>query len=214
MARLWRLLVVAALVLGIVAQAASATSQRNLSQALAGFWTFALQTPTPQNPFTSDNNRCHYLGNQLLAPMQPFAPTSTTCTVKPGTRVFVGEMSAECSTAEPPPFHGNNPAELRACVRSVFFGPVGFVTAHTLVLDGRTVPVTFLQTPLMSVTLPPDNMFGVPPQDALSVGMGWVALLHPMTPGVHHVIFTFNITFQGSPIGETNDITIIVKPGA
>lgn len=214
MARLSRVLVAAALVLGIAAPAASATSQRHLSQDLEGFWTYVIQTPAPQNPFTSDNNRCHYLGKQLLAPLQPFAPTSTTCTVKPGTRVFIGEMSAECSTAEAPPFRGNNPAELRACVHSLFFGPVGFVTAHSLVLDGRNVPVTFVQTPLMSVNIPPDNMFGVPPQHALSVAMGWVALLHPMTPGVHHVTFTFDITFQGSPIGETNHITIIVKPGA
>ena len=127
--------------------------------------------------------------------------------------MFIGEMSDECSTAEAPPFHGNNPAELRACVRSLFFGPVGFVTAHRLVLDGRTVPVTFVQTPVMSVTLPPDNTLGVSPQQAVSVAMGWVALLHPMTPGVHHVTFTFNITLQGSPIGETNHITIIVQPG-
>src|SRR5207248_8083500 len=125
MVRLSRVLVAAALVFGIAAPAASAASQRHLSQDLEGFWTYVLQTPAPQNPFTSDNNRCHYLGKQLLAPLQPFAPTSTTCTVKPGTRVFIGEMSAECSTAEAPPFHGNNPAELRACVHSLFFGPVG-----------------------------------------------------------------------------------------
>lgn len=212
MSRLARVLVVAAVALGVAAPAASATSQRQLAQDLEGFWTYVLQTPAPQNPFTSDNNRCHQLGQQVLAPLLPFAPASVTCPVKPGTRVFIGEMSAECSTAEAPPFHGDNEAELRACVQSVLLGPVGNFNVHTLVVDGRTVPVTLVQTPLMSVNLPPDNMLGVPAQQALSVAMGWVALLHPMTPGIHHVTYTFSGTFQGSPIGVTNEITIIVNP--
>jgi hypothetical protein len=128
--------------------------------------------------------------------------------------VFIGEISAECSTAEAPPFHGADPAGLRACVDSLFLGPAGIITAHSLVLDGTSVPVTLVQTPLMSVSLPSDNMLGVPAQHALSVGMGWVALLRPMTPGVHHVTFTFDITLEGTPLGETNNITIGVSPGA
>lgn len=216
MRRLSRVLVVVAFVLGIAAPAASASSQRRLAHDLAGFWTYVLQTPAPQNPFTSDNNRCHQLGDQLLAPLQPFAPpgVATTCTVKPGTSVFVGEMSAECSTAEAPPFHGNNPAQLRECIRSVLLGPAGSFNHHELTLDGNRVPVTLVQTPLMRVNIPPDNMLGVPPQEALSVGMGWVALLHPMTPGVHHLAFTFGGTFQGVPLLEHSTIEIIVKPGA
>ena len=201
---------------GIAAPAAGATSRSQLGQDLKGFWTYVLQTPAPQNPFTTTNNRCHQLGKQVLAPLQPFAPpgVSTTCTVKPGTRVFIGEMSSECSTAEPPPFHGNRPAELRACVRSVLLGPVGTFNHHRLTLDGRRVPLTLVQTPLMRVKLPPDNVLGVPAQRARSVGMGWVALLHPMTPGVHHVAFTFGGTFQGTPLLEHSTVKIIVEPGA
>lgn len=194
--------------LGIAAPAASATSQRKLARALEGFWTYVLQTPTPQNPFTSDNNRCHQLRREVLAPLLPFAPASTTCTVEPGTRVFIGEMSAECSTAEAPPFHGGNEAQLRECVRDVLSG----FTVHRLVVDDRTVPVDVVETPLMRVDIPPDNMLGVAPQEALSVGRGWVALLHPMTPGVHRLEYTFAGTLQGTPLGVDNTITIIVKP--
>ena len=214
MARLARALVVAAVALGVAAPAASATSQTGLAHDLEGFWTYVLQTPTPENPFTSDNNQCHPLGQEELAPLQPFAPSSTTCTVKPGTSVFIGEMSAECSTAEAPPFHGDNEAELRACVRNDLSGDVGNFNVHTLVVDGRTVPVTVVETPLMTVDLPPDNMLGVPAQQALSVARGWVALLHPLTPGVHQLAYTFSGMFQGAPIGESNEITIIVKPGS
>jgi hypothetical protein len=171
-----------------------------------------LQTPAPQNPFTSDNNQCHPLGQEALAPLLPFAPASTTCTVKPGTSVFIGEMSAECSTAEAPPFHGNNQAELRACVSSVLLGPVASFNVHTLVVDGEAAPVRLVQTPLMRVDIPPDNILGVSAQGAQSVGMGWVALLHPMTPGTHHLEYTFSGTFHGSPVGVDNSITIVVTP--
>jgi hypothetical protein len=214
MARLARVFVIAALALGIAAPAASATSQQQLGQDLAGFWTFVLQTPTPQNPFASDNNQCHQLGQEVLAPLLPFAPASTTCAVKPGTSVFIGEMSAECSTAEAPPFHGSNEAELRACVSSVLLGPAGNFDLHTLIVDGRTVPVSLVQTPLMTVNIPSDNFLGVSAQVAQFVGMGWVARLQPMTPGTHHLEYIFGGTFQGSPVGVDNSITIIVSPGA
>jgi hypothetical protein len=214
MARLARLFVIASFAFGIASPAASATSQPRLGQDLAGFWTYVLQTPASQNPFTSDNNQCHQLRQEVLAPLLPFASASTTCTVKPGTSVLIGEMSAECSTAEAPPFHGNNEAELRACVSSVLLGPVGSFTVHTLVVDGESVPVRLVQTPLMTVNIPPDNILGVSAQEAQSVGMGWVALLHPMTPGTHHLEYTFGGTFQGSPVGVDNSITIIVTPAA
>lgn len=205
-----------ALACGIAAPAASATSKRQLAKDLNGMWAFVIQTPTPQNPFTSTNNRCVHLAPQLLAPMQAFAPpgVSSTCTVKPGTRVFISELSAECSTAEPPPFHGDNPAELRACSRSVLLGPVANFLTHRLTLDGANVPLTFVQAPPQPVRVPPDNILGVPAQKALSDAAGWLAILHPMTPGTHHVVIHFGGTFLGSLMEEVNHITIIVKPGA
>jgi hypothetical protein len=205
-----------ALACGIAASSALATSKRQLAKDLNGMWAFVIQTPTPQNPFTSTNNRCVHLAPQLLAPMQAFAPpgVSSTCTVKPGTRVFISELSAECSTAEPPPFHGDNPAELRACSRSVLLGPVADFFVHRLTLDGANVPLTFVQAPPQRVTVPSDNILGVPGQKALSDAAGWLAILHPMTPGTHHVVIHFGGTFQGSLLEEVNHITIIVKPGA
>lgn len=213
-------LVVAAVALACwtAAPAALATSKRQLAKDLNGMWAFVIKTPTPQNPFTSTNNRCVHLAPQLLAPMQAFAPpgVSSTCTVKPGTRVFISELSAECSTAEPPPFHGDTPAELRACSRSVLVGPVGDFFVHRLTLDGARVPLTFVQAPPQPVRVPSDNILGVPgPQKAFSAAAGWLAILHPMTPGTHHVVIHFGGTLEGTPLGvEINHITIIVKPGA
>ncbi len=206
MRRLILLLALAAMAL-VLAAPAGATSEGRLAKDLAGFWTFVLQTPAPQNPFTTDNNRCLELGRDSVAPLLPFAPASTTCIVRPGTRVFIGEGSAECSTAEPPPFHGGNETQLRECVRRALAG----VTEHTLVVDDRVVPVHEVETRVLSVNIPPDNILGVPAQHALSVAGGLVALLPPMAPGTHHLRYTFAVTFQGTHLSATVHITIIVK---
>lgn len=211
-ARLVGVIVVVASVLGAAAPVASATSRAALSQALEAYWTFSLQTPAPQNPFTTGENSCLALGSEVVAPILPFGPATTTCTVKPGTSVFVGEMSVECSTAEPYPFYGADPADLRACVESDLDGPNGSFPIHTLAVDGRAVPVTEVETPVHMVSLPADNMLGVPQQSALSVSRGWVAQVHPMTPGVHTLDFTFSGTFLTNPFGESDEITIIVEP--
>lgn len=219
MARLARALVIAAVALGIAAPAASAASQHQLAKDLNGMWAFVMQTPVPQNPFTSTNNRCVHLAPQLLAPMQAFAPpgVSSTCTVKPGTRVFISELSAECSTAEAPPFHGNNPVQLRECVRSVLLGPVGNFFTHRVTVDDKDVPLTFVTAPPQQVNLPADNVLGPPTppaQEATSVAAGWLAVLHPMRPGTHQIVIHFGGTLFGSLLEEVSHITIIVKPRA
>lgn len=208
MPRLTRVLVLAALATGVIAPAAAGAPGGRLARDLAGFWTYELQTPIPQNPFTSDNNRCHMLGHDLLEPLLPFAPSTATCTVKLGTHVFIGEISAECSTAEAPPFHGENEAQLRQCVEAVMSG----FTTHTLFRDDTPVAVEAVQTRVMEVTIPPDNMLGVPAQRAQSVARGWVALLPALAPGVHHVRYTFAGALLGTPLGVTNTITLIVTP--
>jgi hypothetical protein len=219
MARLARAFVVAAVALGIATPAASAASRHELAKDLNGMWACVIQTPVPENPFTSTHNRCVHLASQLLAPMQAFAPpgVSSTCTVKPGTRVFISELSAECSTAEAPPFHGDNPDQLRACVRSVLLGPVGNFFTHRVTLDGGNVPLTFVTAPPQQVNVPADNILGPPTppaQQATSVAAGWLAVLHPMTPGTHQIEIHFGGTLLGSLLEEVNHLTIIVKPGA
>ena len=77
------------------------------------------------------------------------------CVVKPGTRVFVAAYSAECSTVEAPPFHGDNEAELRDCARA---NVAGFERV-TATLDGRPIALAQVQTALLNFVLPPDNIF-------------------------------------------------------
>ena len=71
-------------------------------------------------------------------------------------------------------------------------------TAPTVTVDDKSVPVTLVETPLLNIVLPEDNIFGLPAEtQGLSVGAGWVTLLDPLAPGTHkiHIVNTkFDIT--------------------
>ena len=167
-----------------------------------------LETPTPDNPFTG-GDPCVDLGHIVA----PFASTAATCTVKAGTKVFMTAWSSECSTVEGPPYFGRNEQELRECARAADEG----YTLLTITVDGQPVPVTEVETGLITADLPVDNIFGVDVNSvptALSVGHGWVALLNPMTPGTHEiVIHVVGTDVFGTDVDFTTTTTLIVTPG-
>src|SRR3712207_2462610 len=93
----------------------------------------------------------------VVAPftLDPAAPP--TCTVERGTKIFVAAVTIECSTVEEPPFFGSNEAELRECARAVDVPG----STLTLTVDGEPVPLTLVETPLLTIDLPEDNILGV-----------------------------------------------------
>jgi hypothetical protein len=197
----WILLLVAvALCLGV--PTASAVPAKKLDNNLAALWTTILQTPSAQNPFGSGppESACFNLGGTLA----PFGPGGVkSCPpVKPGTKIFVAAASAECSTFEG---NGTTDAELRTCARN------GDAVAPTVTVDGKSVPVTEVETTLLNIVLPADNLFALPAgTKGQSVAHGWVALLHPLTPGTH------TIEIDTAPDDDTNPTittTIVVQPG-
>ena len=217
MSRLSRVLVVAVVTLGVAAPSAAAVPDKKLGDSLGAMWKKVLATPTPQNPFGRGGPLCVDLGG-VVAPFGAPGTESITCTVKPGTKVFVAAWSAECSTLEDSPFFGSNEAELRACARAV---NAGIATSDVIVvLDGRRVPVTEVTSGLVRLDLPADNIFGAaagtgpPGMPYLSVADGWVALLHPLTPGTHTITVNISAEFPpGTPLIIDNTTTIIVTPG-
>ena len=192
-----RVLIVLAATLGIVfAQVApaSAAPAKKLESNLAALWTTVLETPSAQNSFGTGGSAfaCWDLGG-TVAPLEPGGVES--CTVKPGTKLFVAASTFECST-----FEGNGTTEsaLRECAQEADVEDAPMVT-----LDGRSVPIAEAETPLLNIVLPADNLFGLPAgTSGLSVGHGWVALLHPLTPGTHTIRIDSTIT-----------TTIVVTPG-
>jgi hypothetical protein len=195
-----RALIVVAAILGIVlAQVApaSATTTKKLESNLAALWTMVLETPAPQNPFTNpDASACWDLGG-TVAPLAPSGVES--CTVKAGTKLFVAGSTFECSTFEG---HGTTEAALRKCAKAS-----DVEVAPTVTLDGKSVTVTEVETPLLNIVLPADNIFELPAgTSGLSVGHGWVALLGPLTPGTHTIVI------RGSVSPEITT-TIVVTAG-
>jgi hypothetical protein len=214
--RFWRVLLVAVFALAVAASPAAAIPDKKLGVTLGGMWKRVLETPTPQNPFGGGGPLCVELGG-VVAPFGAPGTESITCTVKPGTKVLVAAWSAECSTLEGPPFHGDDETSLRACARAV---NGGIATTDVVVfLDGKRVPVTEVMSGLLRLDLPADNIFGMPAGTGsppyLSVADGWVALLHPLTPGTHTIMLNIVAEFPpGTPLKVSNTTTIIVKPGS
>jgi hypothetical protein len=212
--RLSRVLVVAVVALGVAAPSAAAVPDKKLGNTLGAMWKTILETPFAQNPFGGGGP----LGVGLGGVVAPFAAggEAITCTVKPGTKVFVAAWSSECSTLEGPPFFGRTEAELRACAVAVNAG----VTTVSVELDGTPVPVAEVTSGLERLSLPADNIFGAAPGTGppalpyLSAADGWVVLLHPLTPGTHTI--TIDIAGEsppGTPLDIDNITTINVKPG-
>ena len=97
LARLTRILLLVAVALCLGAPTAGAVPAKKLDSNLAALWTTILQTPSAQNSFGSGGAAfaCWDLGGTVA----PFALNGVeSCTVKPGTKIFVAANSVECST--------------------------------------------------------------------------------------------------------------------
>jgi hypothetical protein len=179
----------------VAAPAASAAPAAvKIDADLTALWTKVLETPNPQ-PFSNPpgGSPCWVLPGGTVAPFGPGADGGS-CTVKPGTKILVAASSVECSSFEG---NGTTEAELRTCAEQS-----DVPTAPPVTVDGHSVPVREVETPLMNIVLPADNIFGLPAgTTGLSVGHGWVAHLDPLTPGTHTIV------------GPTFTTTIIVTPG-
>ena len=203
MSRLARILFLAAMAFCMSASPASAVPMKKLDDTLGALWTTVLETPSAQNPFGTGGSEfaCWDLGGTIA----PFAPGGVeSCTVKPGTKIFVAAASWECSTfAGDHPDFGTTEPELRECARVNDEQEAPIVT-----VDGVSVPVSEVETQLVNIVLPADNLFGQPEgAQGQFVAHGWVTLLHPLTPGTHTIV----MEFDDPP--EAITTTIVVQPG-
>jgi hypothetical protein len=197
MARLARALLLVAVTFCLVAPSASA--QTSLGGTLGDLWTTALETPTPDNPFGGGGPQCFVLEGNIVA---PFGGGSFTCTVKAGTRIFIAAWTTECSTFEG---NGTTEAELRACAVGADEGVKATVT-----INGEPVPLSSVETGLLTIHLPQDNIFGLQGADrnGLSVAHGFVYLTDPLAPGTY--VIEGRVKFpSGRPQNFTT--TIIVQ---
>ena len=153
MSRLARMLLVATVTFCFLAPSASAGVTSPL---LGDLWTTLLETPSAENPFVTGDPACIDLGGNIVAPFTP-SVQDFTCTVKRGTEIFVAAYTWECSTFPGDHFDfGTTEAELRECARQH-----DEQVAPTVTVDRQSVPVTEVETGLLRIHLPRDNIFGV-----------------------------------------------------
>jgi hypothetical protein len=190
--RLARTLLLTAVALCSAAPSAVAAAPGHL---LGDLWTTVLETPAAENPFSTGEPACIDLGGNTMAPFSP-SPQDFACTVKRGTKVFVAASTWECSSFPGDHFaFGTTEAELRECARQ------HDAVAPTVTVDGQPVTVTAIETRLLRVHLPNDNIFELTGADRTgqSVAHGWVVLLKHLAPGTH----TIELEIAGSTITTT-----------
>lgn len=201
MNRVVRCLLIAVVAFCLVAPSASA--QTSLGGTLGNLWTTVLETPTPDNVFGGGGPQCFVVGDNIVA---PFGGGSFTCTVKAGTRIYIAGFTTECSTfAGDCGGPGSNEAQLRAAAKAADAG----ITA-TVTINGERVPLSEVETGLLTIHLPQDNIFGATgaERNGLSVAHGFVYLTDPLAPGTY--VIEGRVKFpRGRPQNFTT--TIIVQ---
>jgi hypothetical protein len=177
-----RTLLIAAVALCVTAPSAGATPTKKLSDDLGALWTTVLQTPSAQNSFgTGGQDFACWNLDGTVAPFAPFPVDE--CTVTAGTRIFIAASSIECSTFEG---NGTTDDELRRCARES-----DLRSAPPVTLDGRPLQISEVETALLHIVLPADNLFGLRDgTEGLSVGHGWVALVQRLDTGTHTIVIT------------------------
>ena len=214
MVRVGRGLMIAVLVTIFIAPTASAGTgtQIRLSETLGELWTTVLELPSGENPFTSDDKCVELDQRGARRTIVPFsaAGSTITCEVRVATKIFVTAWTSECSTLEKDPYYGADEPALRECARdadSQLKDPI-------FTLDGRRLGLQEVETPLLNVVMPEDNILGVKPgASGQSVGHGWVVQINPLRVGTHTILITNDgINAEGVDITGTNTTTIIVRP--
>jgi hypothetical protein len=187
---------------------------KSYSEWSGAWWQWALSLPIEQNPFFDETGCANGANGQsgpvwfLTGVISVSGTAERECTVPAGKAIFFPIINVECSTAEPPPYHGDDEAELRDCANGFLF--------ETLIAEVDGVPVPDLDryivnSPLTDVLLPENNALWVSAGPAQLVANGAYLMLAPLSVGEHLVHFSG--TFPD--FSFTLDITyhLTVAPG-
>ena len=185
----------------------------------ARWFEWFIEIPAPVNPLFDETGELCGTNQSgpvwFLAPVAHPGTTTRACTVPTGTGVFVLGLGNECSNVEPPPFFGATEAELRACAAAGFEAFFGDAT-QSITVDGVTVSGLEdryrTQTPLFSYTLPPDNLYGLPPATAAAaVSDGTAVMVKPLPPGEHRIVVHIESPVLGGTVDVVYNLTVVPR---
>jgi len=186
---------------------------------VAAYWQYLLSIPLSTNPVFEDMTGEYCNLDQGSGPVyflnaSGFAdtPITRTCTVPAGKALWVPNLLNECSTVEPPPYHGDNPQALRQCALAgtdaIILNTVKFIVdGHRI----RDVARFRVQGPSYDFVMPAhDNILGLEGvTSGSSVAEGYAIMLKPMSRGNHTIHFegAFAPPYGGS-YSVTYDLTV------
>jgi len=160
---------------------------------LALSWQAVLAIPVEDGSHPLITGGAVGLNNRMVSLWAPVVPAGSPrvtipVTVPAGQHLSVGMIAVECSVAEPPPFHGENETELRACAN----GLLDLAADLAIAIDGRPVenPGAYrAESPLFRYgPLPEGNYLGLPTgTQSDAVAAGYSLLLSPLSVGVHRI---------------------------
>jgi hypothetical protein len=171
------------------------------------------ELPAADNPFAGADESCLAAGHKdkvLIVWTRPEAPT---CTVKPGTPIFLFAFFNECSDVETP---FRTEAEQRQCAVEglrELAADLGFEAILVSIDGGPSIDIFsdryLAVSPQMTANLPEDNILGVPAQATTFVAAGWVAMIRPLPPGTH----TIRVEIVQSGDDFVSEAIVEVVPG-
>jgi hypothetical protein len=169
------------------------TIQYNLTYGewTARWWQWVVSVPEDRNPSADETGENCDEGQS--GPVWFLAGTfgglnERNCDIPAGTAIMFPIMNAECSYAEYPDLRTES--ELRSCAVSANEG----VTELMVTIDGQVIDESQLrsyrvQSPLFTLTLPENNIFGLPAGTTQAVSDGFWIFLPPLGPGQHEIHF-------------------------
>jgi hypothetical protein len=186
----------------------------NSAGALLGDWyVHGLSLPVGESPFLPGGpSECLNLGRggRVLVPASGVAEMA--CTVRLGRPVALVLGSADCSSAEPPPFHAVTRLGQALCaIKSVHdFG----IRSLTVAVDGGpAVDIHNARFAALSsqrrVVFPENPIFGAAPGPATFVAFGFLAEIRGMGRGTHLVETRLDIGLASGPIPFDVTFTVV-----
>ena len=151
----------------------------------ARYWQWTVGVPIGRNPGHDVTGAS--CGTNQEVPVFFLPQNFPPCVIPADTVVYVPVVTAECSTAEAPPYSGRTEDELRSCAATEASRYTGLIVR----VDGDLVPnisAHRASSPAFTMTLPENNVLGAPPGTARAVADGYHLLLAPLAPGAHEVM--------------------------
>jgi hypothetical protein len=180
------------------------------------WWQWLLSISTQNNPASDQTGKDCAVG-QPVKDVWFLAQTTSgsgerTCTVPAGRGILLPLATNECSTAEAPAL--TTESALRAC--AVSGNEVNSIVAMVDGVKLKDLQHYRVQSPLFNVTLPENNIPGVPAGTTQAVSDAYMTFLKPLSPGNHTLEFS-QVTLDNPTTGTKSfaysiKYHLIVKP--